>query len=121
MNSMKQTGAKKNRTLKNTKIVNESIHVIIDGKTKSLAQETLANLGLDMSTAIRIYLKKIISERAIPFEISEDPFYSKSNLDFLKESVKEAEEGKTHKMSLEQLNSLGADSDEDWFRTWNHE
>ena len=58
-------------------------------------------------------LKKIISESAIPFEISEDPFYSKSNLSFLKESVKEAKEGKTHKMSLEQLNSLGADSDED--------
>ncbi|MDR2878561.1 MAG: type II toxin-antitoxin system RelB/DinJ family antitoxin [Fusobacteriales bacterium] len=113
MNSMKQTGIKKGKTSKNPKTINESIHVVIDGKTKSLAQETLENLGLDMSTAIRIYLKKIISERAIPFEISEDPFYSKPNLDFLKKSIKEAKEGKTRRMTLEQLESLSVDSDED--------
>ena len=93
-NSMKQTVVKKTgvkkregkRTLAK-KAIKESIHVAIDGETKQLAQEILNVVGMDMSTAIRIYLKKIISEKAIPFEISMDPFYSKSNLEFLDKSI----------------------------------
>lgn len=89
----------------------ESIHVLIDKKTKKEVQETLEMLGLDLSSAIRIYFKKIISEKAIPFEISADPFYSESNMKFLSESIKELEEGKTKRMTIEELRNIEVDNE----------
>ena len=118
-NSMKQTAVKKTGVKKREgkrtlvkKAIKESIHVAIDGETKHLAQEILNVVGMDMSTAIRIYLRKVIDEQGIPFEVSTDSFYSKSNLEFLDKSIKEVNEGKTHIMSLEELENMGID-DED--------
>lgn len=39
-------------------------------------------MGLSMSTAITIYLKKLGNERRIPFEVSADPFYSENNINY---------------------------------------
>ncbi len=42
----------------------------IDQKTKDQANLILDSLGLDMSTAINIYLKQIVIQNKIPFEIT---------------------------------------------------
>ncbi len=46
-----------------------STNISIDADVKKQAQELFADLGLDLSTAISIYLKKAISEQGIPFEV----------------------------------------------------
>ena len=47
-----------------------NINVRTDSALKTRAQAVLADLGLDMSTAINIYLNQIVYRRAIPFEMS---------------------------------------------------
>lgn len=44
-------------------------------ETKAEAQRIFAELGMDISTALNIFLKKAVREEAIPFEvsISEEP------------------------------------------------
>lgn len=84
----------------------ENIHILVDKKTKKEVQKTLEMLGLDLSSAVRIYFKKIISEKAIPFEISADPFYSESNMKFLDESIKQMEEGKVVVKTLKELRDM---------------
>ncbi len=49
-----------------------STNITIDAEVKKQAQELFADLGLDLSTAINIYLKKAISEQGIPFEVSRE-------------------------------------------------
>ncbi len=49
-----------------------STNISIDAEVKKQAQELFAALGLDLSTAINIYLKKAIAEQGIPFEVSRD-------------------------------------------------
>lgn len=49
-----------------------STNISIDADVKKQAQELFADLGLDLSTAINIYLKKAISEQGIPFEVSRE-------------------------------------------------
>lgn len=49
-----------------------STNISIDADVKKQAQELFADLGLDLSTAINIYLKKAISEQGIPFEVTRD-------------------------------------------------
>lgn len=46
------------------------INVNTDAETKEQVQKLLHEMGLDMTTAINIYLKRIILEKGIPFEIS---------------------------------------------------
>ncbi len=46
-----------------------TIQVRTEEKTKRAAMKILKNLGLDLSTAINIYLVKIIAKQGIPFEI----------------------------------------------------
>lgn len=38
--------------------------------TKKQAQKLFSSLGLDMSTAINIFLKQSVREKSIPFEVS---------------------------------------------------
>lgn len=45
-------------------------NISIDPKTKKKAQELFADFGMDLSTAINIFLRQAIRENAIPFAIS---------------------------------------------------
>ena len=49
-----------------------STNITIDAEVKRQAQELFADLGLDLSTAINIYLKKALAEQGIPFEVRRD-------------------------------------------------
>lgn len=46
------------------------INVCTDAETKAEAESLLAEMGLTMSAAINMYLKKIILEGGIPFEVT---------------------------------------------------
>ena len=52
------------------------ISLRIDDDVKSKAEQVCADIGMSLSTAINIYLKKLGRERRIPFEVMADPFYS---------------------------------------------
>lgn len=45
-------------------------NISMDEETKRKAQELFTDLGMDLSTAINIFLRQAIRENAIPFEIS---------------------------------------------------
>lgn len=46
-----------------------STSISIDADVKTKAQELFAEFGMDLSTAINIFLKQSIYERSIPFTI----------------------------------------------------
>ena len=50
------------------------INLRVDDNLKSSAERTLNDIGLSMSTAINIFLKTVVRENRIPFELSADPF-----------------------------------------------
>ena len=49
-----------------------STNITIDADTKAKAQEILADFGLDLSTAVNIFLRQMIRENAIPFTIQRE-------------------------------------------------
>lgn len=46
-----------------------STNITIDSETKAKAQELLADLGLDLSTAVNIFLRQMIRDNAFPFTV----------------------------------------------------
>lgn len=45
------------------------LHVRVDRKIKQEATETLESMGLSVSDAVRLFLRRVVTDRAIPFEI----------------------------------------------------
>ena len=67
----------------------------LDKKLKMTTKETLDQMGLDFTTAINLFFRKVNSEQAIPFKIAVDTgFNSEDNQEFLMKSIKQAKEKK---------------------------
>ena len=66
----------------------------IDQNDKSLFDDFCSSVGLTSSAAINLYVKAVLREKKIPFEIKQtDPFYSDTNLSHLLKSVHELRSG----------------------------
>ena len=68
----------------------------VDEKDKIRFDTFCSNVGLNTSTAINLFVKAVLRENRIPFEIAQtpDPFFSEVNLAYVKKSVEELKAGK---------------------------
>ena len=69
------------------KTVNVSVR--IDEKLKNEFDSLLDSFGMSMSTAMLVFIKKVVNERKIPFEISSnDDFYNPYNQKIIAEAFR---------------------------------
>lgn len=71
------------------------ISLRVDDEVKRNAERTFDDIGLSMSTAINIFLKAVVRENRIPFELSADPFYGRENIMELERRVADINAGKS--------------------------
>lgn len=71
-----------------------TINFRIDSELKKQMEDICKRMGLNMTSALTVYVTKVVNEQRIPFEILADPFYSQENIKRLGKSIKELEEGK---------------------------
>ena len=83
------------------------INFRMDEELKKSMEETCRDLGLSMTTAFTIFAKKMTREKRIPFEVSVDPFYSESNMTYLKKVVEDIESGKAVLVEHELIEEQG--------------
>jgi DNA-damage-inducible protein J len=88
------------------------IQLRVDDNTKKSAKKVLDKLGVDMSSAIKVYLKQIVITQGIPFRlVTENGFTPEEEREILKAS-REAKIGKnitkamSTKEAVDYLNSL---------------
>lgn len=81
-----------------------TLSVRVDENSKKAFDKFCTEIGMNTSVAINLFIKTVIRERKIPFELSleknDKEFYSKENMAHLKESIKMLEEGKGKKHKL---------------------
>lgn len=68
----------------------------VDANDKANFDAFCSNVGLNTSTAINLFVKAVLRENRIPFEIVQtvDPFFTEPNLSHVKKSVQELRAGK---------------------------
>ncbi len=66
----------------------------IDEENKKEMEQICNELGITMTTAFNIFVKKMIREKRIPFDVSIDPFYSESNIKYLEKVTSDIDSGK---------------------------
>ena len=71
-----------------------NINIRMDKQLKNQFETFCNNAGLTMSTAFNVFARTSVRMQKIPFEITADPFYSEANMNALKKSIKQLEEGK---------------------------
>lgn len=74
----------------------------VDEKDKSSFDSFCSNVGLNTSTAINLFVKAVLRENRIPFEIAQtpDPFFSEANMKYVTKSVEELRAGKGKRHEL---------------------
>ena len=66
----------------------------IDDKIKRDAEQVCDDIGISMSAAITIYLKRLGKERRIPFDLVADSFYSAKDIEVLDKRIADIKAGK---------------------------
>ncbi len=83
------------------------VQIRVDEDLKNEATSIFEQLGLDLPTAFRIFLKKSVEERGIPFSMrvnSEKKALKQAN-NILKMANKEAKKNKIQNLTLDEINA----------------
>ncbi|MBP6944699.1 type II toxin-antitoxin system RelB/DinJ family antitoxin [Patescibacteria group bacterium] len=71
-----------------------TIQVRIDEQTKKASSKILAELGLDLSSAIKVYLKQVIATKGIPFSLLTKNGFTQAEEALILQASREAKQGK---------------------------
>ncbi len=77
----------------------DTLHIRIDKDIKTKAGKTLADLGMDMTTAVKVFLHQVIVDEGLPFTPNKNVAALKARLDHVtSEAIKK---GKSYKSAKE--------------------
>lgn len=86
------------------KVAQKNVSIRMDEDLKKQFDAFCSDIGMSMTTAICVFAKTVVRQQRIPFEISaeNDPFYSYTNMERLKESITQMEitGGTIHEVNL---------------------
>lgn len=71
-----------------------NINFRMDAELKKSMEKVCSDMGLTMTAAFTIFAKKVTREKRIPFEVSAEPFYSESNIQYLEKKMEDYKAGK---------------------------
>lgn len=85
-----------------------NVNIRMDEDLKKQAEQLFAEFGMNMTTAITVFMKAVVREKRIPFEISAsaDDFYNEYNQARLKKSIAEINNGKFVVKTMEELERM---------------
>lgn len=62
-----------------------TIQLRVDQQVRDQAQLVCTQMGMDLTTAIRVFLNQMIVDNGMPFQPKADPFYSVANMRHLRQ------------------------------------
>jgi len=83
----------------------DTIQIRIDAKTKEAARKTLDELGLDMSSAVKLFLTNVVNRKGIPLDLKTENGFTIAQEQALLSDTKEAKRAK----GFDNLDDLFAD------------
>jgi len=83
------------------------LQVRIDNNLKNEASKVFEKLGIDTSTAVRMFLKRAVLDNGIPFRMTlpKEPYSAERGYRAMKEISETAEKNGLSEMTLEEINA----------------
>jgi len=92
--------------------MNTTIQIRVDKKTKKAADQTLKELGLDLSAGIKLFLRQVVRTQAIPFPLfTADNFSEAKKQRLVRESNYALKHGKSYRSAEELFEDVMKDED----------
>ncbi|MFT5037346.1 MAG: DNA-damage-inducible protein J [Candidatus Azotimanducaceae bacterium] len=88
------------------KTAESTIQIRIDTKTKNESRKILEELGLDMSSAVKMFLKNVINTQSIPLDLRTVNGFTVAQE---REMIRDTEEAKKNGKRYDNLDELFAD------------
>jgi DNA-damage-inducible protein J len=82
-----------------------NVTVRLDRDIKEQAETMFNGFGMNLSTAVNIFVRQSLRQGKIPFEIS-DPYYNEKNMERLKQSIAEFSAGKVVEKTMDELEAM---------------
>ena len=79
------------------------LNIRIEEKTKKAAQKALSDIGLDLSSGVKLFLHQVATEKGLPFQPTKNPAALRAKWDT---EVSNAKRGKSYKTGKEALADL---------------
>lgn len=72
-----------------------NVNIRVDEDVKRQTEALLTEMGLNMTTAVNMFLRQVLRTGGIPFEVTarKDDFYNLTNQQVLRESINRLERG----------------------------
>lgn len=70
-----------------------TITIRVNDELKDQAEEAFESIGISTTTAFVLFMKSVIREGKIPFELKVDPFFKHENIEEIKKRVKDLDNG----------------------------
>jgi DNA-damage-inducible protein J len=87
--------------------MNSTIQIRIDKKMKKDADKTLKDMGLDMSSGIKLFLHQVVMKRALPFVVrTANGFTPEQEKRMIKETEYALKYGKSYKTAKEMFDDI---------------
>lgn len=83
-----------------------TMQIRLDEELRNNAATVAQGMGIDLSSAIRLFLTQMVKENGLPFRPTNDPFYSPQNIAALNRSIAQAQSGNTISKTLEELEAM---------------
>jgi DNA-damage-inducible protein J len=84
-----------------------TIQIRIDTKTKNASRKILEEIGLDMSTAVKLFLKNVVNSKSFPLELrTENGFTVAEEQEMIRETEEAFMNGKRYSSAEELLADL---------------
>jgi DNA-damage-inducible protein J len=83
-----------------------NVQVKVDDGLRAQAQAVAANMGIDLASAVRLFLTQMVRENGLPFRPYADPFFSAKNQAALQKSVTQLDDGQTVTKTINELENM---------------
>lgn len=80
-----------------------NVTIRMDENLKKQAETVFDEMGMNMTTAMTVFVKAVVRQGKIPFEISADPFWSATNQAHLKRAIARLEKGEGARHELTEV------------------
>lgn len=71
-----------------------TLSIRVNSEDKKDFEDFCEQAGMNVSVAVNMFVKAVIREQRLPFEVKIDPFYSRENMERLEKSVQQLKDGK---------------------------
>ncbi len=72
-----------------------TLNIKIDSDDKKSFEYFCEQTGMNVSVAINMFIKNVLREQKLPFEVTADPFFSEKNITRLVKAINDVEQGKS--------------------------